>query len=153
MFSSYKDFIVKGESNDFYLILSAVLKNEKRHRGYICKEFKVSENEFDSWIKLILLLVYFDDDNSISTIDGLIEEYFSAKEMFTTAIIYYYNTESPIFPDTGSIILPEELYSFNVSKNCFIILSHLRLDSTKAESFFEKASESLGIEKTVNVRG
>jgi len=61
----------------------------------------------------------------------MIEEYFKAKELYTTIIISYYTDSAltPLVPDIGSIVYPDLTYQFNVSKNCFVLLKHTPIDS------------------------
>lgn len=130
-FSFCKDYIILGEGEEFESILKSLVKNDKRQRQHLSTKYGVSPAEYDSWLKLIILFVYYDQGISTSSIDGMIEEYFKAKELYTTIIISFYTDSdlSPLVPDIGSIIYPDLAYQFNVSKDCFVLLKHTPIDS------------------------
>ncbi|HBY9645806.1 TPA: hypothetical protein MJE21_005442 [Klebsiella pneumoniae] len=130
-FSFCKDFIIQGDGEEFESIFNSLVNNDKRQRDHICSKYGVSPAEYDSWLKLIILFVYYDEGIAHSSIDGMIEEYFKAKELCTTIIISYYTNPAltPLVPDIGSIIYPDLTYLFNVSKNCFVLLKHTPIDS------------------------
>lgn len=134
-FSFCRDFIVHGVGEEFNLILRAITENNeknKRQRDYLCRLYDVTPTEYLSWIKLLILFLYFDEKNKVSLIDGMIEEYFIAKELHTTVLISYYSDESllrPLVPDTGCIMHYNMGCLFNVSKNCFVALEHKQIDS------------------------
>lgn len=130
-FSFCKDFIIQGNGKEFESIFNSLVNNDKRQRDHICSKYGVSPAEYDSWLKLIILFVYYDDGISHSSIDGMIEEYFKAKELYTTIIISYYTDSAltPLVPDIGSIVYPDLTYQFNVSRNCFVLLKHTPIDS------------------------
>lgn len=143
-FSFCKDHIIRGTGPDFEAILNAINKSDKDQRKmYLCEIYNVTPAEFDSWIKLIIFFVYFDDENSVSTLDGMIDQYFKANELSTTVIISFYTDDTlcPLLPDTGSTIYPDLSYRFNVSKHCFVYLHHLQIDSDYAEELAKKACE------------
>ncbi|HAT7492931.1 TPA: hypothetical protein JAV88_001600 [Raoultella ornithinolytica] len=146
-FDFAKDYIVHGTGGDFQLIINALLKNEKGQRDYICNTYGVTNKEFDSWIKLILLFVYHDEQMRNPVLDGMIEEFFRAKELYTAVIIGYYSEDTkncPLIPDTGSIVYPDMTFYFNVSRNCFVTLKHLKLDSEEGREITKKALECMG---------
>lgn len=140
-FAFCKDFIIHGTGADFDAILNSFTKNDNGQRkNHLCEIYNITPAEFDSWIKLIILFVYFDDENSVSSIDGMIEEYFKAKELSTTVIISFYTDDTlcPLLPDTGSTIYPDLSYRFNVSKKCFILINHMQIDSDYAMEITKK---------------
>ncbi|QOV66521.1 hypothetical protein [Kosakonia pseudosacchari] len=154
MFDFAKDFIVHGQGGEFKLIFNALVKNEKKHRDFICKTYKVSESDFDSWIKLILLFVYHDENMKNPVLDGMMEEFFKAKELYTAVIIGYYLDESKgavLIPDVGSVVYSDMTYKFNVSKNCFIALEHNLIDSEYSRDIARNASERMGLKFTEDV--
>lgn len=142
-FSFCKDYIIQGSGKEFVSIFNSLVNNDKRQRDHICSKYGVSPAEYDSWLKLILFFVYYDEGISHSSIDGMIEEYFKAKEIYTTIIISYYTDSSltPLVPDIGSIIYPDLTYQFNVSKNCFVSLRHIQIDSEYAVKSFMRICE------------
>lgn len=147
LFSFAKDYIVLGQGKEFQLILDALIKNKKGHRKYICDKYQVSESEFDSWIKLLLLFVYVDENMANSSLDGMMEEFFKADELYTTVIIGYYTDNSlgsVLIPDIGSIINTDMTYSFNISSDCFIALEHNIIDSEYSRDIVRQVAEKMG---------
>ncbi|HHE8444489.1 TPA: hypothetical protein ACPFQA_003980 [Citrobacter braakii] len=146
LFSFAKDYIVLGQGKEFQLIIDALIKNKKGHREYICHKYQVSESEFDSWIKLLLLFVYVDENMKNSSLDGMMEEFFKADELFTTVIISYYTDNSlgsVLIPDIGSIVNSDMTYLFNISSNCFIALEHKKLDSEHCMDIARQVAEKM----------
>lgn len=143
-FSFCKDHIIQGSGKEFESIFNSLVNNDKRQRDHICSKYGVSPAEYDSWLKLIILFVYYDEGISHSSIDGMIEEYFKAKELYTTIIISYYTDSAltPLVPDIGSIMDPDLTYQFNVSKNCFVSLRHTQIDSEDALKSFMRICEA-----------
>ncbi|AWA06861.2 hypothetical protein [Aeromonas hydrophila] len=147
-FSFCRDFIVHGAGKEFEIILKSITRstNKKQHE-YLCKLYNVTPMEYLSWIKLLLLFVYFDDKNNTSFIDGMIDEFFIAKELQTTVTIYYYTDEAtsrPLVPDTGCII-NNMSYFFNVSKNCFVALEHEPVDSDKTRQIMTQVFQQVNV--------
>ncbi|EIX9563033.1 TPA: hypothetical protein ACGQVR_005664 [Klebsiella michiganensis] len=148
LFDFARDYIVHGTGGDFQLILNALIKNKKTHRDYVCRTYGVTSSEFDSWIKLILLFVYFDDNMMNPTLDGMMDEFFKAKELHTAVIIAYYPEEtrkSPLIPDVGSVVNDDMTYAFNISRSCFIVLEHTLLESEYSRNNAKKVADLMGV--------
>lgn len=146
LFSFAKDYIVLGQGEEFQLIIDALVKNKKGHRKYICDKYQVSEREFDSWIKLLLLFVYVDENMKSSSLDGMMEEFFKADELFTTIIISYYTDNSlggVLIPDVGSIVNSDMTYFFNISSRCFVALQHKKLDSENCREIARQVAKEM----------
>lgn len=151
LFDFAKDYIVLGQGKEFQLIIDALIKNKKGHRKYICDKYQVSESEFDSWIKLLLLFFYVDENMENSSLDGMMEEFFKADELYTAVIIGYYTDNSlgsVLIPDIGSIVNSDMTYFFNISRNCFIALEHKLIDSEYSRSIARKVAEEMGLSFT-----
>ncbi|WP_038903869.1 hypothetical protein [Dickeya zeae] len=147
LFGFAKDYIVLGQGKEFQLIIDALIKNKKGHRKHICDKYQVSESEFDSWIKLLLLFVYTDENMENSSLDGMMEEFFKADELYTAVIIGYYTDNSlgsVLIPDIGSIVNSDMTYLFNISSNCFIALEHNVIDSEYCRDIARQVAEKVG---------
>ena len=147
IFGFAKNYIVLGQGKEFQLIIDALIKNKKGHRKYICDKYRVSESEFDSWIKLLLLFVYVDENMENSSLDGMMEEFFKADELYTAVIIGYYTNNtlgSVLIPDIGSIVNSDMTYLFNISRNCFIALEHKVIDSEYSKGIARQVAEKMG---------
>ncbi|WP_174866697.1 hypothetical protein [Pectobacterium polaris] len=147
IFDFAKDIIVLGSGSDFQKIFESLVKNEKGHRDYICKKYEVNHNDFDSWIKLILLFVYHDENMKNSVLDGMMEEFFKASELYTVVIVGYYtekSNKSPLIPDVGTVVDSDMTYSFNVSRNCFVTLQHTLIESEYSRNVARQVAKSMG---------
>ncbi|HGL6714103.1 hypothetical protein NTJ56_19155 [Burkholderia contaminans] len=97
---------------------------------YICHTYGVSPKEYKEWIRLLLLFLYAEGDES-SILEGFVEEFFQAKEFTNTIVIHVFDEQRALLPDTGVVIdaPPGCLATYmNVSKGCVISLQHTFID-------------------------
>ncbi|WP_297846564.1 hypothetical protein [Pseudomonas sp.] len=105
-------------------LYSSLEKKNKSEEDYICKTYQVSPEEYREWIRLLIFFLYVNEEDK-TTLDGFIEEFFTAKELFTSIQVHSFDSECALLTDTGIVIDHDLTYFMNVSKNCIIALRHV----------------------------
>jgi hypothetical protein len=111
------------------IYFSLVGKNsaEKLH---VCRTYGVSAGEYDSWIRLLLLFLFYEPGET-NNLDGFVEEFFLADELVTSIMVIKSDTECALLPDTGVVrggYAGGIATYINVAKGCVIILAHQPVD-------------------------
>ncbi|MDC7815664.1 hypothetical protein [Pseudomonas sp. BLCC-B112] len=123
-FAPYVDHCIDSpEALRLYLALASKSCEEEK---YICKVYGVLPGEYRQWIRLLLLFLYSDDRNK-SSLDGYIEEFFSAKEFVNMVHIHVFDSRCALLTDTGVVkdSSSDGLVAYmNVSSSCVLSIQH-----------------------------
>lgn len=138
IFKTYTDCCIDNPSA--LALYSALTKKNSEEEKYICDTFNVSAKEYKEWIRLLLLFLYVDGDES-SVLEGIVQQSFQAKEYCTNILIFVFDKRCALLPDTGivreSLSEGDALY-MNVSKSCVVVLQHTRIDKKSLNNLFKK---------------
>jgi len=117
-------------SADALNLYQSITNIEEREISYICSKFDISFEEYKTWIKIIILFLYFEKEGEKTILDDYVEQFFSANELRTSGQIHYFDDAAPLLPDVGIAIDGEEgnhIFYINISKNCFMVIQHVEL--------------------------
>lgn len=110
------------------------MKNQAEERR-ICGEYDISSKSYRQWIRLMLLMLH-PDSGAMSLLDGLVDEFFAAKELTTSVLIHISDDGCALLPDTGVVKNGLDTY-INVSKCCFIVIGHRHTDGPTLQTMKE----------------
>lgn len=100
------------------------LYKQQNNISFLSKKYKVTENEFENWLSILVSLLL--PINGISLLTSVIDSHLNAPEFGKYISIYYYDTGNVLLPDCGMMedIQSDRIsYGFNVTSKIFIILS------------------------------
>ncbi|CAN7520254.1 hypothetical protein ACFFQ5_09920 [Pseudomonas brassicacearum] len=139
-FDSYVDHCI-DKPGAFALYVALTEKNNAEEK-YICDSYGVSPKEYKEWIRLLLLFLYAEGDESTS-LDGFVDEFFLAKEFSTSILAFVFDKKCALLSDTGVIKEPLKtgpaIY-MNITKNCIILLQHAFVDGKYLDELMAKLS-------------
>ncbi|WP_435634402.1 hypothetical protein ACSC9U_19075 [Pseudomonas solani] len=105
-------------------------KKDNAEERHICNTYGISHKEYKEWIRLLLMFLYTQENNS-NSLEGFSEEFFLAREFCTIISIHLFDEHCVLLPDTGVIkdSIPEGQVTYmNISKECMIALQHTVID-------------------------
>jgi len=120
--------IASPDALDLYQSITNI---EELEIAYVCSKFDITFEEYKTWIKIIILFLYFEKENENTILDGYAEQFFSANELRTFGQIHYFDGAAPLLPDVGVAIDRHDgkhIFYINMSKNCFMVIQHVELE-------------------------
>lgn len=145
-FESFLDHaIFEEEALKIYIALELKNKSEK---DYICSQFSISESEYKKWIRLLLMFLYI-QKNGFTMLDGFVDEFFKAKDLYTHISIGLFDNYHALLTDTG-VVKDNSAYNnttyINVSKNIIVGISQQGIGGALLSKFCQimKITESDG---------
>lgn len=124
---SSNEVIASADALGLYQSITTI---EEREISYICTKFGITFEEYKTWIKIIILFLYFEKDDEKTMLDDYVEQFFSAKELRTSGQIHYFDNAATLLPDIGITMDGEDgnhIFYINISKNCFMVIQHVEL--------------------------
>lgn len=109
--------------DDRHLEALIALHKAKNNIDFLSKKYKVTKDEYISWLNTLVGLLLPVNDKSLFS--GMVNDLFNAPEFGKNVFIYYYDTDSVLLPDCGILDLEnsnELIYALNVTSKIFIML-------------------------------
>ncbi|MFN3071350.1 hypothetical protein ACKWMY_25015 [Serratia sp. J2] len=142
-FSPFGSYVIQSQNGlDLYNAIDTINQSQC---NYICTRFSISIDEYKEWLRLILLFLYQDSSCHVTVLDDYVDNFFSATDLSTSAYIFYYDTDSPLLPDSAIVV--DEVkgnpsFYMNISKNCLLLIQHVVIDNEQSKERMDKIGVS-----------